>query len=287
MAKKPKRGLGRGLDALLGEGAADATPVGDEQVRKIPLDEIEPGRFQPRTEMDEIALQELAASIKAQGVVQPIVVRPLDGGPRFELVAGERRWRASRLAGLSEIPALVRDLPDQTVLAVGLIENIQREGLNPLDEAQALRRLIDECGLTHEQCAEAVGRSRASVTNLLRLVNLDPDVQDMLREGEIEMGHARALLGLPVELQAATAAKIQSRGLNVRQAEALVRSMNAPPAPKVEKPELDDRFALARDRLAEKLKAKVAVKPKDEQRGALVIQYGSAAELEAIFDRLS
>ncbi len=285
MAKKPKRGLGRGLDALLGDGAATQPATADEQVRRLGLDEIEPGRYQPRSEMDEAALQELAASIKAQGVVQPIVVRPMDGG-RYELVAGERRWRASRLAGMGEIPALVRELPDQTVLAVGLIENIQRESLNPLDEAQALRRLIDECGLTHEQCAEAVGRSRASVTNLLRLVNLDSDVQDMLREGELEMGHARALLGLPVELQADAARKIHNLGLNVRQTEALVRQMNAPPVPKPVKPELDDRLVVARDRLAERIKAKVQVKPKDEQRGALVIQYGSPAELEAIFDRL-
>ncbi len=288
MANKPRRGLGRGLDALLGDGGATAaTSALEEQVRRLPLDAIAPGRFQPRSEMDEVALQELAASIKAQGVVQPIVVRPFEGSTeRYELVAGERRWRASRLAGLSEVPALVRELPDRTVLAVGLIENIQREGLNPLDEAQALRRLIDECGLTHEQCAEAVGRSRASVTNLLRLVNLDVDVQDMLREGELEMGHARALLGLPVELQAATAAKIRNQGLNVRQTEALVRQMNAPKVPPLPKPELDDHLALARDRLAERLKAKVQLKPRDEQRGSLVIQYGSAVELQAIFDRL-
>ncbi len=287
MARKPRRGLGRGLDALLGEGVDTTSIAANEEVRRLPLDAIMPGRFQPRSEMDELGLQELAASIRAQGVVQPIVVRPSEGEGHYELVAGERRWRASRLAGLEEIPALVRDLPDQTVLAVGLIENMQREGLNPLDEAQALRRLIDECGLTHEQCAEAVGRSRASVTNLLRLVNLDSDVQDMLRVGDLEMGHGRALLGLPTELQAATAVKIQSLGLNVRQTEALVRQMNAPaPAPRP-RPELDDRWELAKDRLSERLKAKVVLKPKDEARGALVIHYTSPAELQAIFERLN
>ena len=285
MAKKPRRGLGRGLDALLGE--VPATSDNNEQVSRLALDSIQPGRFQPRTEMDEAALQELAASIKAQGVVQPIVVRPFEDGQSFELVAGERRWRASRLAGMADIPALVRELPDQTVLAVGLIENIQREALNPLDEAQSLRRLIDECGLTHEQCAEAVGRSRASVTNLLRLVNLDGDVQDMLKQAELEMGHARALLGLPTELQAGAAIKIRDQGLNVRQAEALVRQMNAPSsANKVQKPEIDDRLQIARDKLAERLKAKVVLKPKDEDSGSLVIQYTTAKELKAIFERL-
>ncbi|MGJ8668361.1 MAG: ParB/RepB/Spo0J family partition protein [Oceanococcus sp.] len=286
MAKKPRRGLGRGLDALLGDVPAGSD--NNEQVRRLALDDIQPGRFQPRTEMDESALQELAASIKAQGVIQPIVVRPFEDGSSFELVAGERRWRASRLAGLSEIPALVRELPDQTVLAVGLIENIQREALNPLDEAQSLRRLIDECGLTHEQCAEAVGRSRASVTNLLRLVNLDTDVQDMLKQGELEMGHARALLGLPIELQASAAVKIRDQGLNVRQAEALVRQINAPGAAtqKASKPEIDDRLQIARDKLAERLKAKVVLKPKDANSGALVIQYTTESELQAIFERL-
>lgn len=284
--KKPRRGLGRGLDALLGD--VPATADNNEQVRLLNLDDIQPGRFQPRTEMDELALQELAASIKAQGVVQPIVVRPFDDGDQFELVAGERRWRASRLAGLKQIPALVRQLPDQTVLAVGLIENIQREALNPLDEAQSLRRLIDECGLTHEQCAEAVGRSRASVTNLLRLVNLDSDVQDMLKQGELEMGHGRALLGLPTELQAAAASRIRDQGLNVRQAEALVRQINTPSGAgsKVAKPEIDDRLQVARDKLAERLKAKVVLKPKNQDSGALVIQYTTAKELQAIFDRL-
>ncbi len=285
MAKKPRRGLGRGLDALLGDVPAQAEA--DEQVRRLPLDQIQPGRYQPRTEMDEEALQELAASIKSQGVVQPVVVRPL-AEDSYELVAGERRWRASRLAGMADIPALVRDLPDQTVLAVGLIENIQREGLNPLDEAQALRRLIDECGLTHEQCAEAVGRSRASVTNLLRLVNLHADVQTLVREGELEMGHARALLGLPVDLQPGAAEKIRAQALNVRQTEALVRQMNAPSAPKAETKaaEIDDRLQIARDRLAERIKAKVVLKPRDEERGSLVIQYTTAAELQAIFERL-
>lgn len=287
MAKKPRRGLGRGLDALLGDNLDASAGDTQEKVHRLSLDSIDPGRYQPRTEMDEAALQELAASIKAQGVVQPIVVRPAETEGRYELIAGERRWRASRLAEMDDIPALVRELSDQTVLAVGLIENIQREGLNPLDEAQALRRLIDECGLTHEQCAEAVGRSRASVTNLLRLVNLDPDVQDMLREGELEMGHGRALLGLPTELQAAAAVKVQTQGLNVRQTEAMVRKMNAPPTTPLKKPELDDRWQIARDRLAERIKARVVIKAKDESQGSLVIHYASEDELQAIFERLN
>lgn len=285
MAKK-QRGLGRGLGALLGDGVEAELPAAGETVQRLDLDAIVPGRYQPRSEIDPQALEDLAASIRSQGVVQPIVVRPLEG-ERFELVAGERRWRAAGLAGLKDIPALVRDLPDRTVLAVGLIENIQREALNPVDEALALRRLIDECGLTHEQCAEAVGRSRASVSNLLRLVNLDPDVQGLLRSGELEMGHGRALLGLPTALQSAAAEKVLAQDLNVRQTEALVRQLNAPAAPaKPSAPSVDDRWQMQRDQLAEKLKARVALKPQPDGRGRLVIHYGSDDELAAIFQRL-
>ena len=284
---KKKRGLGRGLDALLSEGAEIDTPMAGEQVQSVALDAITPGRYQPRSDFDPEALSELAASIKAQGVIQPIVVRAGGKKGEYELVAGERRWRASQIAGLASIPAIVRDLPDREVLAIGLIENIQREGLNPMDEAMALRRLIDDCGLTHEQCATAIGRSRASVTNLLRLVNLDGEVKNMLRQGLLEMGHARALLGLPEALQGAAAHKICDQGLSVRQAEALVRQMNAPKPASAPKPEVDDRLQLERDRLAERIKAKISLKPQPSGKGSLVIHYGSEAELKAIFERLT
>lgn len=284
MAKK--RGLGRGLEALLSDGVQLDTPAAGEQVLALPLTSIHPGRYQPRSEFDPEALAELAASIKAQGVVQPIVVRAGDKRGEYELVAGERRWRASQLAELTTIPAIVRDIPDRAALAIGLIENIQRESLNPMDEAQALRRLIDECGLTHEQCAEAVGRSRATVTNLLRLVNLDEEVKRMLQHGELEMGHARALLGLPTALQAAAAGKILQQGLSVRQAESLVRQMNAPKPTTPPKAELEDRLQLERDRLAERIKARISVKAQASGKGSLVIHFGSASELQAIFDRL-
>lgn len=222
MATK-RRGLGRGLDALLGAGDEGAPVAGTEELRDLGIESVHPGRYQPRRDIDPEALQSLADSIKAQGVVQPIVVRP--DGDNFEIVAGERRWRAAQLAGLKSIPALVRDVPDRTAMAVALIENIQREDLNPMEEAEALRRLIDECKLTHQQCAEAVGRSRAAVSNLLRLLELKSDVQQLVRDRRIEMGHARALLGLPAAKQKQTADLIIARGLSVRQTEALVRQM--------------------------------------------------------------
>jgi ParB family chromosome partitioning protein len=226
MAAK-KRGLGRGLDELLGissataEGAAGATgdersPQGD--FRNLPVDVIQKGRYQPRHEIAQEALQELADSIRAQGVVQPVVVRPLaEQVGKYELIAGERRWRASQLAGLHEIPAVVRDVPDQAAMAMGLIENIQREELNPIEEAAALQRLIEEFGLTHQETAEAVGRSRAAVSNLLRLLTLEPKVKMMLEEGQLEMGHARALLALLGSTQIQAAEQVFARGLSVRE----------------------------------------------------------------------
>lgn len=207
-----KRALGRGLDALLGVGAgldeAGATPAPGDQLRNIPVDLIQRGRYQPRLEIRPEALEELAASIKAQGVVQPVVVRPLPVGGRFELIAGERRWRAAQLAGLAALPAVIKDIPDRAVMSIALIENIQREQLNPVEEALALQRLIQEFDMTHQQVAEAVGRSRAAVSNLLRLLDLSPRVRELLERGELQMGHARALLGLASTLQAGLAERV-------------------------------------------------------------------------------
>lgn len=299
---KSRKGLGKGLDALLGDSLNLVKPQAEdnrapksslpatEEVVELALDHLQPGALQPRKVMDSGALEELAASIKAQGVVQPIVVRPLPTqAERFEIIAGERRWRAARLAGLTSIPALVRSLEDRAVLAIGLIENIQREGLNPIDEANALARLISEVGLTHEQCAEAVGRSRASVSNMLRLLNLAEPVQDLLRHGLIEMGHGRALLALEAADQEALAAQIQQDRLSVRETEGLVRRLSQPALPTPGRPapaKLDDRSLVQRDRLAERLRAKVALKPAANGSGKIVIDYASDDQLDTIFARL-
>src|SRR4051794_37675140 len=205
MATIRPKGLGRGLDALL--SGRDEAPATEGALQNLAVGDLRPGKYQPRTRMDPASLAELADSIREQGVVQPILVRPVDGG-RFEIVAGERRWRAAQQAGLREVPALVRDIPDRAALALALIENIQRENLNPLEEAQGLTRLIDEFGLTHDAAAKAVGRSRSAVTNLLRLTSLAKPVQDYLYGGALEMGHARALLGLPVAQQGGVAARV-------------------------------------------------------------------------------
>lgn len=290
MASK-KRGLGRGLDQLLGipaekagETASESAAEGD--LRNLPVDRIRKGRFQPRHEIAEEALQELADSIRAQGVVQPVVVRPLpEGGGEYELIAGERRWRAAQLAGLHEIPAVVRDVPDQAAMAMGLIENIQREELNPIEEAAALHRLIEEFGLTHQETAEAVGRSRAAVSNLLRLLSLEPKVKQMLEEGRLEMGHARALLSLEGPAQIRAAEEVAKRGLSVRETEQLVRRLLKPaekkPAPKVD-PDIQ-RFA---EDLSEKLGAKVQIQHSPKGKGKLIIQYNSVDELDGILHHI-
>jgi ParB family chromosome partitioning protein len=222
---KPK-GLGRGLDALL--DAESEAPV-RESMATIDIDRIQPGRYQPRTKMDAESLNELAASIKAQGLMQPVLVRPA-GADRYELIAGERRWRAARIAGLSEVPVVVRDVPDQAALAMSLIENIQREDLNPLEEAQGVQRLVSEFKLTHQEAADAIGRSRAATTNLLRLLNLPQSVQQLVLDGALDMGHARALLALDGELQVATAKKVAAKGLSVRETEQLVNDPRHPAA---------------------------------------------------------
>lgn len=291
MTSNKKRGLGRGLDALLGDSALtrdDNTPppapvVG---VQELPVDLVARSRFQPRQEFNQDALQELADSIRAQGVVQPIVVRPYPGqNGRYELIAGERRWRATQLAGLHNIPAVVREVDDQAAMAMALIENIQREALNPIEEATALHRLIDEFGLTHEQTAEAVGRSRVAVTNLLRLLQLEPTVKDMLMKRELEMGHARALLSLQGISQINTARDVAKRGLSVRETEALVKHTGSKstnkPAPKLDA----DTQRLQQD-LSEKLGAKVELQHAGKGKGKLVIHYNSLDELDGILDHI-
>jgi len=295
-----KKGLGRGLDALLGglneretgtsdladtaEGALDGgEPQGS--LTSLPLDLIERGRFQPRRDFDPEGLRELADSIAAQGVIQPIVVRTLAGG-RYEILAGERRWRASQQAGLSEIPVVIREADDQSAMAIALIENIQRADLNPLEEASALQRLLGEFGLTHAQIAEAIGRSRASVTNLLRLLELNDDVKRALERGQLEMGHARALLGIKGPRQSAAATQVTSRGLSVRETERLVRQMQQEEegrTPPVGRPEaVDPDVRRLQDDLADRLGAKVQIQPGNRGGGRLVIAYHSLDELDGI-----
>lgn len=293
-----KRGLGRGLDALLGaassppvqthteEGEAtlpqpDQHPQGDH-LRMLPVDVIHKSRYQPRHDFPEETLQELADSIKAQGVVQPIVVRPHSQPGHFELIAGERRWRASQLAGLHEIPAVVRDVPDQAAMAMGLIENIQREELNPIEESMALQRLIEEFGLTHQQTADAVGRSRAAVTNLLRLLTLEPAVKELLESEQLEMGHARALLALQGGAQIEAARQVAHRGLSVRETENLVRKLSQPAKPKKGGQSKDPDIRRFEEDLSEKLGAKVQIQADNKGRGKLVIQYNSLDELDGI-----
>ena len=290
MAAK-KRGLGRGLDELLGIGSVTTDKAEDREektgsqhsLRNLPVDVIQKGRYQPRHEIAQEALQELADSIRAQGVVQPVVVRPLSGqAGKFELIAGERRWRASQLAGLHEIPAVVRDVPDQAAMAMGLIENIQREELNPIEEAAALQRLIEEFGLTHQETAEAVGRSRAAVSNLLRLLTLEPKVKMMLEEGRLEMGHARALLALLGSTQVQAAEVVVAKGLSVRETEHLVRRMQQPSKPKTTQPELDPDIRRFQAELSEKLAAKVQIQHSAKGKGKMIIHYNSLDELEGI-----
>ncbi|MGE5104103.1 MAG: ParB/RepB/Spo0J family partition protein [Betaproteobacteria bacterium] len=282
---RPK-GLGRGLDALL--AGTDETSAATESLQTLSIDRLRPGKFQPRSKMDAASLAELALSIKEQGVMQPILVRPVDGG-RFEIVAGERRWRAAQQAGLREIPALVKNVPDQAALAVALIENIQREDLNPLEEARGLQRLIDEFGLTHDAAAKAVGRSRSAVSNLLRLTALAPPVQEYLLGGELEMGHARALLALPVAEQAGVAARVVERGLSVRETERLVQERLEPArraGRRKAKAAHDADTARLENDLAERLAAVVRIEPGRRGAGRIVIRYSTLEQLDGIVERL-
>jgi ParB family chromosome partitioning protein len=275
--KKPK--LGRGLDALL--GSALGTTSGKDELKHVPVDLLQRGKYQPRTHMNQDALEELASSIKAQGVVQPIVVRPIGAG-RYEIVAGERRWRAAQMAGLHSVPALVRNVPDEAAIAIALIENIQRENLNPVEEATALQRLIDEFGMTHQQTAESVGRSRAAVTNLLRLLTLRTDVREMLEQGKMDMGHARALLALSGKAQSEAARQVVDRGLSVRETEQLVRRLlERPHRPKTARRKDPDVRALE-EKLSGKLGARVQLLQTSGAKGKLVIEYNSMDELDGI-----
>ncbi|MCF6224951.1 MAG: ParB/RepB/Spo0J family partition protein [Xanthomonadales bacterium] len=283
--KKPhKRKLGRGLDKLL-RGTDVGVDTGSDVYKEIPLDLLQAGRYQPRSVMDPERLQELADSIIAQGVVQPIAVRAIGGG-RYEIIAGERRWRACQLARLDTIPAVIRDVSDQATVAMALIENIQREDLNPLEEAVALRRLLDEFGLTHLQAAEAVGRSRAAVSNLLRLLELGDEVKKLVDERKLDMGHARALLALPLEKQLPAARDVVARELTVRQTEQLVKRLltgapNTPPKRRVS-PDIQR----LQDKLTEQLGARVQIQHQPNGRGKLIIQYNSADEFEGILDHI-
>jgi len=283
-----KRGLGKGLGALLsGSGLQLAVDPQGTDFRELPVDLLQPGKYQPRTDMHPESLEELANSIKAQGVVQPIVVRPVDGGNRFEIIAGERRWRAAQIAGLHEIPAVVREVPDEAAIAMALIENIQREDLNPIEEAVALQRLIDEFEMTHQQAAEAVGRSRAAVSNLLRLLSLNDDVRKMLEHGDLEMGHARALLALEGNSQSQTAREVAAKGYSVRETEQLVRRLGKAPG-KVKKAtqSQDPDIKRLQDDLTEKLAAKVVFQHAAKGNGKLVIHYNSLDELDGILARI-
>ena len=291
MHRKPT--LGRGLADLLGTRPPPVPapePAGDE-LAKLPLDLLQRGRYQPRVDMRAETLAELADSIKAQGVVQPIVVRPLEVAPgsgesqRYEIIAGERRWRAAQMAGLSEIPALIRPIPDDAAIAVALIENIQRENLNPLEEARALSRLISEFGLTHQQAAEAVGRSRAGVSNLLRLLELSPEVCELLEKRSLEMGHARALLALGQRRQQTeVGVLVAKKGLSVRETEVLVRRLQAPAGGGSGDgaPSRDANVARLERDLAEKLGARVAIQQGSGGKGKLVVSYNSLDELDGI-----
>jgi len=279
-----QKGLGRGLDALLGGEEPAAAP--GESLRNLAIDALQPGKYQPRTRMDQDALKELADSIKGQGVMQPILVRPIAGG-RYEIVAGERRWRASRIAGLASVPALVREIPDQQALAAALIENIQREDLNCLEEAHGIQRLIQEFGMTHATAAEAVGRSRTAVTNLLRLLELAPPVRELLAQGKLDMGHGRALLDLPAARQLELAREVVAKQLSVREVENRVSGqIRKPHAPQPrQKPDRDivRLEADLSDRLGTTVSIKTGVK---KGSGKLIISYGSLDQLDALLSKL-
>jgi len=301
MATKKPKGLHMGLDALLGPEADVATTSEASALpSSLALADLVPGMYQPRTRMDEGALYELAESIKAQGIMQPILVRRLVDGPnqgKYEIIAGERRFRASRLAGLDRVPVLVRDVPNEAAAAMALIENIQREDLNPLEEAHGLQRLIKEFGLTHETAAQAVGRSRSAASNLLRLLNLADPVQTMLMAGDIDMGHARALLALDRAAQITAGNQIAAKKLSVREAEALVKKLSAEFALTPQKPKKEKSRDLKRveEELSDLLMAQVDVHIKKrvkrngrvEEMGELVIQFGSLDELNGLIERLS
>ena len=298
---REKKKLGKGLGALLSSGSAqnmsslfnnspsdsykDPPFTNEGELKHIPLDLIQRGKYQPRTDFDEAALEELASSIKSQGLMQPIVVRSI-GPQKYEIIAGERRWRAAQIAGLDSIPAVVRTVGDEAAIAMSLIENIQREDLNPIEEALALKRLQDEFKLTQQEVADAVGRSRTAVTNLMRLVGLHIDVQKMLQTGLLEMGHARTLLTLPEIKQVDFARDIAKKGLSVRQTEELVRKAKSPKAGVSER-SIDPNIKNLEESLGEKLGAKVLIEHKTKGKGRLIVTYNSLDELDGILAHLN
>ena len=291
-----KRGLGRGLDALLGAGARPTPPAtggGQEQpvdgvLKELPVDLIQRGKYQPRRDIEPESLQDLADSIKAQGVMQPIVVRPISDS-RYEIIAGERRWRATQLAGLHSIPTIVRDVPDEAAIAMALIENIQREDLNPIEEAAALQRLQQEFELTQQEVADAIGKSRSTVANLLRLMSLREDVRRLVEHGDLEMGHARAMLALEGEHQSQAARTVVARGLSVRQTEALVRKLleqGQNPEPGKAEPRLDPNIRSLQDDLSQRLGTRVEIRHGAAAKGQLVISDSSIDELDDILSHI-
>ncbi len=280
-----KRGLGRGLSELLGDVATQpATAEKPQDVQRLPIEFMQRGKYQPRKDIDPEKLKELSDSIAAQGIIQPIVVRKI-GDKKYEIIAGERRWRAAQLAGLAEVPVVIKDIDDKSVMAVALIENIQREDLNALEEAEALHRLLDEFELTHQQIAESIGKSRTTVTNLLRLLDLAGDVKNMLSRGQLEMGHARALLGLEEAKQIEIANKAVKQSLTVRAVEKLVRELNDEKPAQAGKKVDPDTLRLQRE-LSEKTGAKVEINHQNGGKGKLIFSYTSLEELEGIVNKI-
>ncbi|GKS70402.1 chromosome segregation DNA-binding protein [Nitrosomonas sp. PY1] len=275
------KGLGRGLDALLaGHGIGGAV---EESLQNLDISQLQPGKYQPRTNMDQIALSELAESIKAQGVMQPILVRPITVD-QYEIIAGERRWRAAQLAGLNQVPALIRKVADESALAMSLIENIQRENLNPLEEAMGIQRLINEFGMTHESAGEALGNSRSTISNLLRLLNLSAPVQDMMMAGKIEMGHGRALLSLSPAEQIKVVNAIVQKQLSVRETEKIVNRINRPLTKIVKK--IDRDLLRLEEEISQRLGTQVTIKAKKNGHGNIIIQYSNLDQLDDILNKL-
>ncbi len=280
-----KRGLGRGLDALLGDVPAAAKLVNTSTQQTLPIELLQRGKYQPRKDMNAEKLQDLANSIAMQGIVQPIVVRHISP-EQYEIVAGERRWRAAQLAGLQDVPVIIKEMDDRTAMAIALIENIQREDLNVLEEAEALQRLLTEFEMTHQQVAEAVGKSRTTVTNLLRLLELAPEVKKMLVNKQLEMGHARALLPLTAEQQIVAARKITNEGMTVRLAEKLVKDIQLPPKVQIKNTAIDSDVLSLQNDLSAKFGAKVQVESNEKGKGKLIIHYSTFDELEGILSKM-
>jgi ParB family transcriptional regulator, chromosome partitioning protein len=278
-----QKGLGRGLDALLA-GDVESVSSGDAML-KLKISQMQPGKFQPRSYMDDVALQTLADSIKSQGIMQPILVREIASG-KYEIIAGERRWRASQIAGLDEVPVLLRDIPDESALAMALIENIQRENLNPLEEAQGIKRLIDEFAMTHEKAADAVGRSRVAVSNILRLLTLSHPVQELLLQNKLDMGHARALIGLDAARQIMLANKVVQLNLSVREVEALAKQQETK-ADNKQKININHDVTRLQDALSDKLGTKVTIAGKASGAGILKISYSNLDQLDDIIAKIS